>query len=89
MHLYVQNAKTTYFRPGGDRWFRACWEVSQSLINAENSAATRFCESLKIVTLLKVIFEFDKESYYHLKIAEKRCCAAALFRFKNVTYVDK
>ena len=47
MHLYIQIAKTTHFRCGGDGWFRACWEVSQSLTDAENSAATRFFESLK------------------------------------------
>ena len=35
-----------YIRSGGDGWFCTYWEVSQSLTNAENSAATRFCESL-------------------------------------------
>ena len=25
MHLYIQNAKTTHFRYGGNGWFRACW----------------------------------------------------------------
>jgi len=24
MHLYIQNAKTTHFRCGGNGWFRAC-----------------------------------------------------------------
>ena len=51
MHLYIQIAKTTHFRFDGDEWFRACWEVSQALTNAENSAATRFFESLKFITM--------------------------------------
>ena len=46
MHLYIQNAKTTHFHRLGNEWFRACWEVSQSLTDAEKSAATRFYESL-------------------------------------------
>ena len=52
MHLYIQTAKSTHFRSGGDGWFRACWEVSQPLQNAEKSAATRFCESLNYVEVL-------------------------------------
>ena len=54
MHLYIQTAKTTHFRCGGDGWFRAGWEVSQSLTNAEKSAATRFRESLKFITMSKL-----------------------------------
>ena len=41
--------------------------------------------SLKNVTLLQPILGFDKEPYYPLKIVEKSCCAAMLFRGKNVT----
>ena len=36
MHLYIQIAKTTHFHRLGNEWFRACWEVSQSLADAEN-----------------------------------------------------
>ena len=60
MHLYIQIAKTTHFRFGGDGWFRACWEVSQSLADAEKSAATRFCESLFVATLLSFGESCDK-----------------------------
>ena len=46
MHLYIQIAKTTHFRSGGDGWFRACWEVSQSLTTQKNlrlrDSANRF-----------------------------------------------
>ena len=41
--------ETTYFRFGGEGWFRACWDVSQSHKNADKSADTRFEESLKIM----------------------------------------
>ena len=27
MPSYIQKAKTTHFRCGGDGWFRACWEI--------------------------------------------------------------
>ena len=40
--------ETTYFRFGGDGWFRACWDVSQSHKNAENSAATRLSPLIEI-----------------------------------------
>ena len=60
MHLYIQIAKTTHFRCGGDGWFRACWEVSQSLTDAENSAATRFFESLFVAIILSFGESCDK-----------------------------
>ena len=31
MQVYIHIAQTTHFRFGGDGWFRACWEVSQTL----------------------------------------------------------
>lgn len=40
---------------------------------------------MKNVTHLKPVLGSDKESYYPRKIAEKSCCAAVLFRVKNVT----
>ena len=63
--------KTTHFRFGGDRWFRACWEVSQSLKNAEISAATRFVESLKIcitVRIIQLCFLIRKHSIFQVVI---------------------
>ena len=33
MHLYIQNAKTAHFRDRGNGWFRACWDISQTLMD--------------------------------------------------------
>ena len=61
MHLYIQIAKTTHFRFNGNGWFRAYWEVSQSLTNAEISAATRFYESLNCVEVLPLLIIIDND----------------------------
>ena len=46
--VYPQLAKTTQFRGGGTGWFRACWDISQTLGTQKNFLRLRdSLESLK------------------------------------------
>ena len=61
MPLWVQKAKTTHFRLGGNGWFRACWEIPNPG-NTEKSVATRFYESLIVLHHSSVIGEVSDEN---------------------------
>ncbi len=86
LYWRAQYTKPTHFRDCGDGWVQTDLAYSDLTIDIDTSSTQLSREN---VTLLKPILGSDKESYYPLKIVEKSCCVAVLFRGQKRYFVDE